>query len=92
MGRMKEEFMRLQETPVMDPCTECHGAGTVLEDAPMAHNFNRDVGYMDTKTVTCGTCNGAEEMERLCTQCEGWVTLIVGEDATICEDCTNEPH
>jgi len=92
MGRMKEEFMRLQETPYMDECPECHGDGTVVRCLPRPQNFNRDIGFIDNETVTCETCNGAEETERLCTECEGWVTLIVGEDATICEECANEPH
>ena len=27
MSKMKEEFMRLQETPIMDECAECQGCG-----------------------------------------------------------------
>ena len=42
----------LSETPIMDKCTDCDGEGTVLEEVPMPHNFNRDIGYIDTKTVT----------------------------------------
>ena len=88
MGRVKEALMRLQETPYMDECPECHGDGTVVRCLPRPQNFNRDIGFIDTETVLCPTCEGAEEVERLCTECEGWVTLIVGEDATLCEECS----
>jgi hypothetical protein len=38
MGKMKEEFMRLQETPVMEACSECQGTGTVEVEVAMPHN------------------------------------------------------
>jgi len=84
MGRMKEEFMRLQETPIMDECSECHGAGTVEYEVPRPHNFSRDIGELYTKAETCETCNGGGEMERLC-DCGEWVTLISGEDSYVCD-------
>ena len=84
MGRMKEEFMRLQETPIMDECPECHGAGTVEYEVPMPQSFNRDIGELYTKAETCETCNGGGEMERLC-DCGEWVTLISGEDSYVCD-------
>ena len=87
MGRMKEEFMRMQETPYMDKCSECDGEGTVLEEVPMPHNFNRDIGFIDTKTVTCETCSGAQEVERLCNECSEWVTINVPESSIICDNC-----
>ncbi len=87
MGRMKEEFMRMQETPYMDKCSECDGEGTVLEEVPMPHNFNRDIGFIDTKTVTCETCAGAREVERLCYECSEWVTINVPESSIICDNC-----
>lgn len=87
MGRMKEEFMRMQETPYMDKCSECDGEGTVLQEVPMPHNFNRDIGFIDTKTVTCETCSGAQEVERLCNECSEWVTINVPESSIICENC-----
>ena len=87
MGRMKEEFMRMQETPYMDKCSECDGEGTVLEEVPMPHNFNRDIGFIDTKTVTCETCSGAQEVERLCNECSEWVTINVPESSILCENC-----
>ena len=87
MGRMKEEFMRMQETPYMDKCTDCDGEGTVLQEVPMPHNFNRDIGFIDTKTVTCETCSGAQEVERLCNECSEWVTINVPESSIICDNC-----
>jgi DnaJ-class molecular chaperone len=84
---MKEEFMRMQETPYMDKCSECDGEGTVLEEVPMPHNFNRDIGFIDTKTVTCETCSGAQEVERLCNECSEWVTINVPESSIICDNC-----
>jgi len=87
MGRMKEEFMRMQETPYMDKCSECDGEGTVLQEVPMPHNFNRDIGFIDTKTVTCETCAGAREVERLCYECSEWVTINVPESSIICDNC-----
>ncbi len=87
MGRMKEEFMRMQETPYMDKCSECDGEGTVLQEVPMPHNFNRDIGFIDTKTVTCETCAGAREVERLCNECSEWVTINVPESSIICDNC-----
>jgi len=87
MGRMKEELMRMKETAYMDKCPECHGDGTVLVDVPMPHNFNRDIGYIDTKSVTCETCSGAEEVERLCYECSEWVTINVDESSILCDNC-----
>ena len=87
MGRIKEEFMRMQETPYMDKCSECDGEGTVLQEVPMPHNFNRDIGFIDTKTVTCETCSGAQEVERLCNECSEWVTINVPESSIICDNC-----
>ena len=66
MGRMKEELMRMKETAYMDECSECHGEGTVLQEVPMPHNFNRDIGYIDTKTVVCETCSRSTEKSSDC--------------------------
>ena len=88
MGKMKEEFMRLQETPVMEACSECQGAGTVEVEVPRPQSFSRDIGEIDIKEETCDACGGGE-VERLCDCGEG-VTLIMGEDATVCEECANE--
>ena len=58
MGKMKEEFMRMREAPIIEE-------------------------------ETCETCAGGGEMERLC-DCGEWVTLIMGQDAKVCEECANE--
>jgi len=87
MGRMKEELMRMQEIPYMDECSECHGDGTVVRCIPRPQNFNRDIGFIDTETVLCPTCEGAEEVERLCYECSSWVTINVNEESILCENC-----
>ena len=84
MGKMKEEFMRLQETPIMDECPECHGAGTVEYEVPKPQSFSRDIGEIYIEEKTCETCNGGGEAERLC-DCGEWVTLISGEDSYVCD-------
>ena len=66
MGKMKEEFMRLQETPIMDDCPECQGTGTVEYEVARPQSFSRDIGEIDVREETCETCNGGGEMERLC--------------------------
>jgi len=86
MGRMKEEFMRLSEEPIMDKCQTCEGAGTFKVDVARPQSFDRDVGYLDTRVDNCETCAGSGEMERLCA-CGEWVTQIRGEDATVCDEC-----
>ena len=89
MGKMKEEFMRLQETPVMDDCPQCNGAGEVEADYHMPHNTSRDVGFIETRVEECDMCNGSGEMERLC-DCGEWITLIRGEGSYVCEECADE--
>lgn len=86
MGKMKEEFIRLQETPIMEACSECQGAGTVEVEVPRPQSLSRDIGEIDIEEETCETCAGSGEMERLC-KCGEWVTLIRGDDATVCEGC-----
>ena len=89
MGKMKEEFMRLQETPIMDECAECQGAGTVEVEVPRPQSFSRDIGEIDIEEETCDAGGGGGEVERLC-DCGEPVTLIMGEDAKVCEECANE--
>ena len=89
VGKMKEEFMRLQETPIMDDCSECQGSGTVEVDVPRPHSFSRDIGEIDVEDQTCETCSGSGEMERLC-DCGEWITLIRGEESYVCEECADE--
>jgi DnaJ-class molecular chaperone len=89
MGRAKDEFIRLQETPIMETCAECQGTGTVDVEVARPQSFSRDIGELDIEEETCEDCAGSGELERLC-DCGEWVTLIMGDDATICEECANE--
>jgi hypothetical protein len=89
MGKMKEEFMRLQETPIMDECSECQGTGTVEYEVARPQSFSRDIGEIDVETETCDACGGGGEVERLC-GCGQWVTLIMGEVDWVCEDCADD--
>ena len=89
MGRMKDHLIELQETPIMSPCPDCIGIGTIELDVYRPHGPNRDVGYIDTRTVVCETCGGDGEMERLC-DCGMPVTRVMGEDAEKCMECANE--
>jgi RecJ-like exonuclease len=86
---IKDEFIRLQETPVMEACSECEGTGTVEVEFARRQSFSRDIGEIDIEEETCEACGGGGEVERLC-GCGEWVTLIMGEDATICEECAND--
>lgn len=43
-------------------CPECDGDGYVEITVPRPHNFNRDVGYLDTEKRTCETCHGDGEV------------------------------
>jgi len=54
----------------------------------------KETAYMDEcpechgdGTVTCETCKGAKEVERLCYECSDWVTINVPEDAILCDNC-----
>ena len=89
MGKMKELLMELQETPIMTPCPDCLGTGSVEYDIPRPHGPDRDVGYIDTETEVCETCSGDGEIERLC-DCGSPVTKIMGQDAEVCMECANE--
>ena len=86
---IKDEFIRLQETPIMQACEGCEGTGTVEYEVARPQSFSRDIGEIDVEEETCDMCGGGGEVERLC-DCGEWVTLIMGEDATICEECANE--
>ena len=89
MGKMKDYLIELQETPIMSPCPDCIGIGTIELDVYRPHGPNRDVGYIDTRTVVCETCSGDGEMPRLC-DCGEVVTVGMGEDAEKCEECVND--
>jgi len=89
MGKMKDLLIELQETPIMTPCPDCMGTGSIEYEVPRPHNFGRDVGYIDTRTVVCETCSGDGEFERLC-DCGAPVTKIMGQDAEVCMECADD--
>jgi hypothetical protein len=89
MGKMKDLLIKLQETPIMVPCPDCFGEGTIEVEFARPQDFNRDVGYLDTRTEVCETCSGDGEIERLC-DCGEPVTKIMGQDAEVCMECANE--
>ena len=89
MGRMSDLSIEAMETPIMIPCPDCMGDGYIEYEVPRPHNFNRDVGYIDTETEVCETCSGDGEIERLC-DCGEVVTVGMGEDAEKCEECVND--
>ena len=45
-------------------CPDCEGDGRVEVEYAVPHNFNRDVGYLDTRMEDCETCSGYGEIER----------------------------
>ena len=63
MGRVKAWLMEQREKEQNETCSVCEGEGVVAYDYPMPHNSSRDVGYLDTRTETCETCNGSGEIE-----------------------------
>jgi len=85
MGRMQNEFIRLQETPIMDECPECFGDRIVETIVPIVRSKNVDVGFHDYITENCYECEDGK-VPRLC-ECGEPVTLIMGPDATVCEMC-----
>ena len=88
MGRLSDMMIEAMETPIMTPCPDCWGYGTVEVDVPRPHGPNRDVGVIDVRTEKCTTCWGSGEFERLC-DCGEVVTVGMGEDAEQCEECAN---
>ena len=63
MGKVKSWMEDLQESAMM-PCPDCDGDGRVEVEYAVPHNFNRDVGYLDTRMEDCETCSGYGEIER----------------------------
>jgi len=88
MGKMKDLLIELQETPIMTPCPDCFGEGTIEYDVPRPHAGGFNEGYIDTATEVCETCSGDGEMERLC-DCGSPVTKIMGQDAEVCMECAD---
>ena len=44
-------------------CGECDGEGIIELEVPRPHNFNRDVGVIDTTPVPCEECGGTGRLE-----------------------------
>ena len=44
-------------------CEDCDGDGWYEADYPKPQNFDRDVGYLDTKRVKCEWCGGTGRVE-----------------------------
>ena len=44
-------------------CPDCDGVGWYEADYPKPQNFDRDVGYLDTKRVKCEWCGGTGRLE-----------------------------
>ena len=89
MGKMKDLLIELQETPIMTPCPDCWGYGTIEVEYPRYRGPSRDVGVIDVETETCETCSGDGEIERL-GDCGEPVTKIMGQDAEVCMECADE--
>ena len=89
MGKMSELHIHMTETPIMIPCPDCLGTGQIDEHVARPHGPNRDVGVIDVYKKTCDSCKGDGQMQRLC-DCGEPVTMIMGEDAEICQECADE--
>lgn len=88
MGRMRDEFIRLQETPIQDECPECFGDMIVETIVPIVRGPDVDVGFHDYITENCYECSDGK-VDRICTECESEVvTLIMGKDSKICWECS----
>ena len=62
MGKVKSWMEDLRES-AMTSCPDCEGDGRVEVEYAVPHNFNRDVGYLDTRMEDCETCSGYGEVE-----------------------------
>ena len=88
MGRKKNLVMGRMETQIMDACSKCDGLGQVFYEVVGPQGFGRDVGYLDEVQEPCIECSGDGEVSRLC-DCGEVVTLGMGHDAYICEECAD---
>ena len=88
MGKIKNLLIEAMETPIMDACSKCDGLGQVFYEVVRPQGFGRDVGYLDEVQEPCIECSGDGEVSRLC-DCGEDVTLGMGHDAYICEECAN---
>ena len=88
MGKIKNMLIEMQETPIMEACSDCWGDGTIEVEHPRYRGPSRDVGVIDVETETCETCMGEGMVERLC-DCGASVTIFMGRDADICMECAD---
>jgi DnaJ-class molecular chaperone len=88
MGKIKNLLIEAMETPIMNACSKCDGLGQVFFEVVRPQGFGRDVGYLDEVQEPCSDCSGDGEVSRLC-DCGEEVTLGMGHDAYICEECAN---
>ena len=63
MHKIKNMLIEMQETPIMDPCSNCDGLGQVFYEVVRPQGFGRDVGYLDTVMDECENCYGHGELE-----------------------------
>lgn len=89
MGRISDFVIEQSETFITDSCSECNGQGTIIYEIERAHNFGRDVGYIDTTEMECERCNGAGTVHRACIHCNEPITANRGRNAFVCDDCSS---
>ncbi len=53
----------MDERPTQMKCEECGGEGEVEEEFFRPQSFDRDIGIIDSRTVTCEVCNGSGEVD-----------------------------
>tara|TARA_R100001460_G_scaffold64039_1_gene104184 strand:+ start:987 stop:1226 length:240 start_codon:yes stop_codon:yes gene_type:complete len=56
-------FYNEDREPSRKVCEDCDGVGWVEAEYARPQNFDRDVGYLDTKRVDCEECGGTGVME-----------------------------
>jgi RecJ-like exonuclease len=54
----EEVFYKRQYKDFVKFCPDCDGWGKREVEVARPHNFNRDVGCLDTKQIPCSTCTG----------------------------------
>jgi len=55
-------FYSKEQEPNRKVCEDCDGVGWVEAEYARPQNFNRDVGYLDTRRVECEECGGTGEL------------------------------
>ena len=56
-------FYSKEQEPNRKVCEDCDGVGWVEAEYARPQNFNRDVGYLDTRRVECDECSGTGLLE-----------------------------